>query len=110
MRENRAGRDRSFRGSNGPDSQQQAGGRFPQFFEQLAAHLRNGMDTGERGARFFHTLQPGVEMGRVGQRREQQLFVLALALFVAERDCRYQRRTEKMLAQLAGNQRLAVGA
>ena len=49
-------------------------------------------------------------MGWIGQRREQQLFVLALVFFVTERNRRGQWRTEKMLAQLAIDQRLAISA
>ncbi|QKV57677.1 MAG: hypothetical protein HT580_10955 [Dechloromonas sp.] len=83
---------------------------FSQFPEQGAAELGDCVDAGKGGIGVLQCLEPRLEMRRIGQRREQQLFVLALVLFVTQRDCRRQGRAEKMLAQLARDQRLAVGA
>jgi len=71
--------------------EQRAHGRLAKFLQQLTAHLRHGIDAGERGACFVQTLQPGIEMGGIGQRREQQFFVLALVFLVTQRNCRHQR-------------------
>ena len=83
---------------------------FPQLSEQGAAELGDCVDAGQGRIGVLQCLDPRLEVRRIGQRREQQLFVLALVLLVTQRERRSQARTEKMLAQLARDQRLAVGA
>lgn len=90
--------------------QQAAAGILADFFQQLAAQLGDGVDAGERDFGGIDGLQPGREMRRVGQCGEQNPFILALGFLVAEGDGRRQRGAEEVLADLASDQRLPVGA
>jgi hypothetical protein len=90
--------------------EQTAAAVLAKFLEQQAAQLGNGIDAGQRHFGLGDLAQPGLEMGRVGQGRKEQFFVLALAFLITERNGRGEWRAEKMLADLAGDQRLAVAA
>jgi hypothetical protein len=84
--------------------------RIAPVFEQQAAELRHAVDAGKGDLGCVQALQPRFEVSRVGQRREEQFFILALILFVAERGRHRQRAAKKLLADLAGDQCCAVGA
>ncbi|MPN01755.1 hypothetical protein SDC9_148967 [bioreactor metagenome] len=79
-----------------------------QFFQQRTAQLGNAVDPGKRNFCFGQSLQPGLEMARVGQCRQEQLLVFALGFLVAKRGGGGQGGALEVLADLAGNQGLPV--
>ena len=81
-----------------------------QLFQQLSAQLGNGINPVQWGCGAVDAVQPGLKVCRIGQGRDQQVFILALGFFVTERYGGRERRTEKVLADFAGDQRLPVAA